>query len=378
MASAVRQFGDQSFVQELRLVSDDGGNFDYVLGLYYQDQTRTAAQQSYVRGFQRWYDAAVGLPLVISDNDFQYQTTEDFNSTAIFGELTWHVNDRLDVTGGVRAFENTSESDSFFQVGLYTFYNLTNTKHFDTDESDTLFKLNAAYRLDDDNLLYATISEGFRRGGSNPLPTSGNFSEAGNALRETYTSDSVTNYEVGAKGAFMGARYDISAFYIDWEDAQLNTATPAFGFFFVANAGAAHTSGLELQLAGDITDNLSYNLGYTYLDAQLDEDFCDPGVALCTSVNAFDLSGNRLPGAPEHAINLGLDYTRPMGQFIFNARVDGFYQSETRNATAQSPSFNVTLPGFAIFNATTTLSLDDWDFSLWVKNIADEEGVTGT
>ena len=52
MASAVRQYGDEAFVQELRLVSDDGGNFDYVLGLYYQDQTRTSAQQSYLRGFQ--------------------------------------------------------------------------------------------------------------------------------------------------------------------------------------------------------------------------------------------------------------------------------------------------------------------------------------
>ena len=58
MASAVRQFGDEAFVQELRLVSDDGGNFDYVLGLFYQDQERLAAQQSYLRGYQAWYNTA--------------------------------------------------------------------------------------------------------------------------------------------------------------------------------------------------------------------------------------------------------------------------------------------------------------------------------
>ena len=188
----------------------------------------------------------------------------------------------------------------------------------------------------------------------------------------------MTNYEVGVKGRLMDVRYDLSAFYIDWQDAQLNTATPDWGFFFVANAGAAHTAGIELQLSGNLTDELSYNFGYTYLDAKLDEDFCDPGVALCTTGNAFDRSGRRLPGAPEHAINIGLDYTRPIGDFLFNARLDGSYQSETRNATSQSPRFDVNLPGFAIFNATTTLSRDNWDLSLWVKNIGNEEGVTGT
>ena len=59
------------------------------------------------------------------------------------------------------------------------------------------------------------------------------------------------------------------------------------------------------------------------------------------------------------------------------ARLDGFYQSETRNAVSTSPLFAADLDGFAIFNAVTTLSRDDWDFSLWVKNIGNEEGVTG-
>ncbi|HVK81230.1 MAG TPA: TonB-dependent receptor, partial [Verrucomicrobiae bacterium] len=154
-------------------------------------------------------------------------------------------------------------------------------------------------------------------------------------------------------------------------DAQLNTATPNWGFYAVQNSGGAHTTGLELQFSGMLTDDWGYNFGYTYLQAELDEDFYSPIGTL------IDLEGHSLPGAPEHMLNGAIDYTRPIGNYTFFARVDGFYQSETRNATALSPAFNVDLDGFAIFNAVATVSSETWDLSFWVKNIGNEEGVTG-
>lgn len=381
MASAVRQFGDEAFVQEIRLVSDDGGRFDYVLGAFYQDQERMAAQQSYLRGYQAWYNAAFPCCTtdVINDNDFSYQAIENFTQQAIFGELTWHVNDRLDVTGGFRTFRNESENDSSFAVGLYAAYFASSTRQFDTEEEDTLFKLNAAYEFGDDDLLYATYSEGFRRGGANALPLCpSNFCELANPDREQYDADTVRNYEIGVKGRIGGARYDASAFFIDWADAQLNTATPVWGFFYVANAGEAHAAGIELSLDGHLNDNWGYAVSYTYLDAVLDSNFCDPSpLRACPGIGLLDHEGNRLPGAPEHMINGAIEYTRPVGDLLFTARLDGFYQSETRNAVSTSPSFNVDLDGFAIFNAVGTFSRDDWDFSLWVKNIGNEAGVTG-
>ena len=57
------------------------------------------------------------------------------------------------------------------------------------------------------------------------MPTSGSFAE--DPRWQVYDSDRVDNYEVGIKGRLGGARYDASLFYIDWQDAQLNTATPA-------------------------------------------------------------------------------------------------------------------------------------------------------
>lgn len=374
MASAVRTFADESIVQELRLVSNDGGAFDYVVGLYYQDQNRVATQDSYLRGFKQWWDALwVGFPgvqaAVTGDQDFAYSREEDFVDQAVFGELTWRVTDRLDVTGGFRAFSNESDNTTFMDLPLYAGLFTPATTVFNTDDDGVLWKLNVAYEFGDDDLLYATFSQGYRRGGTNAVPTSGTFAE--NPAWQLYDPDYVDNYEVGVKGRLNGLRYDASLFYIDWQDAQLNTATPNWGFFAVQNAGSAHSAGVELQLSGMITNEIGFQAGYTYLDAELDEDFYSPIGTL------IDREGNRLPGAPEHMLNGAIDYTRQFGAYTFFARLDGFYQSETRNAISLSPAFNVDLDGFAIFNAVTSFSTDRWDFSLWVKNIGDEEGVTG-
>jgi iron complex outermembrane recepter protein len=374
MASAVRTFADESIIQELRLVSDDGGAFDYVIGYYYQDQNRVATQDSYLRGFKAWWDELwTGVPAVqaavTGDQDFAYSRDEDFTDQALFGELTWHVSDRLDITGGVRAFQNEADNTTFMDLPLYAGLFTPSTSVFNTDDDGVLWKLNAAYEFGDDDLLYATWSQGYRRGGTNAVPTSGTFAE--DPRWQVYDSDRVDNYEIGVKGRLAGMRYDASLFYIDWQDAQLNTATPNWGFFAVQNAGSAHSAGLELQLSGMVTNEWGYSLGYTYLDAELDEDFYSPIGTL------IDREGNRLPGAPEHMLNGAVDYTTPWGNYTFYARLDGFYQSGTRNAISQSPLFNVDLDGFAIFNAVATLSSDRWDLSFWVKNIGNEEGVTG-
>ena len=58
MASAVRGYGDKAFTQEFRLTSNKGERFDYVLGAYYQNQKRRSSQDSLLRGFKQWWDAA--------------------------------------------------------------------------------------------------------------------------------------------------------------------------------------------------------------------------------------------------------------------------------------------------------------------------------
>jgi outer membrane receptor protein involved in Fe transport len=374
MASAVRTWSDRSLIEELRLVSDTGSKFDYVVGLWYQDQNRDSGQDSYLRGFKRWWDAfAPGFEdAVTGDQDFYYRFEDDFTDNAVYGELTWHVTDRVDLTGGLRWFDNESDNHSVINLPLYASLDDVTSARFKTSEDDVLFKGNLAVHVGDDDLVYATFSQGYRRGGASAVPTTGFFAEDPAWL--TYTSDTVDNYEIGIKGTVAGLRYDLAAFQVDWNDPQLNTATPNWGFFAVANGESAESKGLELQISGEAGDHFGYSFGWAYTDAKLTADFISPTGALVSP------SGSELPGAPENTLNASLDWrTGVMGDKEFSVHVDGYYQSETRNSFGDPTTgrFNVPIDSFQIWNTAFTLASDRWNASLWFKNIFNEEGVTG-
>ena len=375
MASAVRLWKDRALIEELRLVSDTGGKFDYVVGLWYQDQDLFSSQDSYLRGFKRYWDAfAPGFEdAVTGDRDFLYRRTESFKDKAIYGELTWHATDRVHVTGGLRYFDNESRNDTVMDLPLYASFSDPTNATFKSSEDDVLFKGNVAIDVGDDDLVYLTYSEGYRRGGSNAVPLQGTFAEE--PEWQLYTADTVENYEIGIKGMLGALRYDLSAFQVNWNDPQLNTATDTWGFFAVINGDEAESKGLELQLSGNAGDHVSYGFGWAYTDATLTKDLISPIGTL------YQESGTRLPGAPENTLNASLDWrTAVMGDKEFIAHVDGYYQSETRNAIGNPASgvFNVPLDSFQIWGTAFTLASDKWSASLWVKNIFNEDGVTGT
>lgn len=374
MASAVRTYGDEGFVQELRLVSDTDGAVDYVAGIYYLDQELGSTQVSWLRGFKRWWDTWLpGLEDVVTgDKDFDYARNETFEDLAVYGELTYNFTDRARGTLGVRYFDNEFHNTTLVDLPLYAGLFTPTTSTFEVADDDVLFKLNASYDISDDTMLYGTISEGYRRGGANAVPTEGAFAEDPGWLR--YESDSVVNYELGIKSSFDRVRFSAAAFFVDWQDVQVNTATTNWGFFSVMNGGEASSRGLELEIDGYVNESFEYRLGYAYVDAKLDEPVFAPDNAVTPSA----LAGAQLPGTPEHALNGTLIFTRDLSadrQWI--TRLQGYYQSETRNAINNSPTFNVELDGFALLDVSTTLAFDNWDATLFVRNVTNERGVTG-
>jgi iron complex outermembrane recepter protein len=376
MAQAVRTYEDKAFAQELRLVSTGDSTIDWVVGAYYKDQDYLSTQQSFLRGFQAWADAAWGPGEVISDMDFDYARDENFKDLGLFGELTYHLSDTFRVSGGLRYYDIKSSNDTYMAVGLYTAFNIIDTASFDVDEDGVLFKLNASWDIGDDKMLYGTISEGFRRGGSNAVPLVGVFAEDPGWLR--YDSDSVINYEIGLKGSTDRLRYTVAAFLVDWDDIQVNTASTNWGFYTAANGESARTLGLELELDGYLTENLHFSLGYAYVKAELTDDIRAPTAA----ASLLALDGAELPGTPSNTFNLALTHFTEFGNgYAWTNRVSGYYQSSTRNAInadlATPGRFNVKLDGFALLNYVSTVSRGPWDASLFVRNITNEEGVTG-
>ncbi len=378
MASAVRSYGDKAFVQELRLASKGENRFDYVVGAFYENQKLKGTQDSYLRGFKNWWDAVIcGGPgacadAVTGDRDFAYDRREKYEDRALFGELTWHATEQLDFTGGIRWFDYTSRNDTFMDLPLYASVSDPTNASFKSSDSKALFKGNVSWKFGARDMLFATISEGYRRGGSNAVPTSGNFAES--PLWQVYGPDEVTNYEVGVKGGRSRFQYSASLFYIDWDKIQLNTATPTWGFFVVENGSKAKSQGVELELDAQLGAGWHGSFGVSLVDAKLTEDMFTP--VNTTTPIAFD--GDRLPGTAKTTLNLGLDYTMRLGSgTVWFTRVDGYSQSGTRNSIGSNPTFNVPIDGFQLWNLASTLNFGTWDATLFVKNVFNEEGTTG-
>jgi len=357
-------------VQELRLVSKKGGSFDYIAGLYYQDQDLTSSQRSYLRGLKVWADAAVPGNFLVNDNDFLYDRSQNFKETSVYGELTYHFSPALRSTVGVRHYSNKFNNDTL--MGIPAWAMAPERSVFNQKDSGQLYKLNLAYDLAANQMAYATISQGYRRGGANAVPLVGNFKESATYL--TYAPDTNTNYEVGLKGASGNVRYGVSAFYIDWRNVQVETTTPNWGFFAAQNGGKASSKGLEFELSAPINNAWRAGINYAYVDAKLEEDVLrvdKPSVVVAPA-------GTRLPGTAKHTVSGSLEHAANLENgWQWTNRLSLYYQGATENAISASAKFKQTWGGFSQVGLSSTLSGDKWSATLFVKNLLNNEGVTG-
>jgi outer membrane receptor protein involved in Fe transport len=374
---AYRSYGDMGLIEEARLVSAPGKTFDWVLGVFAEKNTFDQKQDSYVLGFQQYINAYFGLPagsqlVAVSDHQFLYNAKQHLTDIAGFGELTWHATDRIQITGGLRHFHTDQETDVRIDFPSYAgVSNLDAPPTIKASDDKTLFKLNGSWKFDDKQLLYGTISQGYRRGGVNEVAITGKWAE--DARWRSYRPDTVVNYEAGVKGQVLGLTYNAALYLIDWKDIQLNTFSDIYGFYVVANGKTAQSRGLEAQVEGTLAPRLRYSVGYTYTNAELTSNLLSPTGKLLAS------NGEKLPGTPENAVTVAADYNIP---FVNDSRLyfhlSGYYQSSTRNALgASTAQQTVDLKGFQLWSANATWAFGSWNVGVFVKNIFNDRGVTG-
>ena len=176
--------GTRAFVQELRLVSNPGKTVDYVAGLYYQHQDDFANLNQYNMGSVA-YLSYIGQPSATPQGDKIYlrDSSTTFVDKAIFGELTYHLTGAWQVTGGLRYFKQSYDSNVFNQLPLcgapcaadQVDPNGTFVAIDSTSTSKTVKKFNTSYDFSPTLKVYATYSEGFRHGGVSGLPVAGPF-----------------------------------------------------------------------------------------------------------------------------------------------------------------------------------------------------------
>jgi len=338
------------FTQELRLLSSDSDKFEWLLGMYYTDED-SLINQELLAVTANTEDIAPGLPALYAGS-----ITSNYKELAFFGNATWYITDRFDLSFGARASSNdqemTQQADGPLAGGPSLFT-------ADSSESPFTWSVSPQYDMTENSSIYARVATGFRPGGPNILPP-GAPPELG-----SYDSDTLTSYEAGYKMNSDDSRFtlDFAAYYLDWKDIQLYAVVNGYGVN--ANGGKARSKGAELAASFAATEALTLSFNGAYTNAQLTED-TDPALG--------GADGDALPYVPEWSFGLSADYQWAV---MDNSTA---YVGGTLGYTGERPTGFEGAAGYYELDGFTNLGLragleaGKWAFELYVKNLTDTLG----
>lgn len=381
---------EDTFTQEIRLVSQGDSDFNWIVGGFYNKTETEASSREFTPGFDQFaIDNFGGEQLRPDSLEYLELTKSTVTESALFGEVGYQVTDKLDITIGARFYEYDVESQAAFDFPLAnTLYGGVDPDKItvayekdDAGDNGNLFKFNAKYQFTDPVMGYVTVSEGFRIGGSNGLVScpdpivEDQQTGCGKPDELLYEADTTTNYELGFKSTWFRSQLHFNAalFNVDWDDAQITGATDIGQLTYLSNAGSANAKGIEISTRAILSDSFSVYATYAYTKAELTSDA--PFLFNADGTDGAE-DGDRLPGSPENQFSMGVNYQTD----VFNDKtLDINY-----GLTAQSDVLSrvglrdngETLPGYSLSNISAKLTADAWSTTLYVDNLFNKYAVT--
>jgi outer membrane receptor protein involved in Fe transport len=367
---------DTRWTQETRL-SHEGSVWNWTLGVFYQTAREkwdyNIVHDGYRNsvGFQAWQ--ALYGPLTPTDIAWHSQEKSDREDLAVFGEVTYSVTDDIDLIFGGR----------WYDVTIERVYSQWHPNHFLEDRvtpggSDSGFLPKGAiqYNFDDDRMIYALYSQGYRTGGINRA--------RGNpTLPKQYDPDKLINYEAGIKTQWLEQRLrvNVTGYHMVWRDFQLEVTDPSFEFgepfqTVVANVGDAVVDGMDIDVSAVPLPGLELGITASYLfKNETDEPFVVSDPRSPTPV--LDLpAGTRLPLTADLSLAAYVDYSWPVALFDAEAyvRFQYSYDGDSLNELVPSaePFPQLVQKDYHIADVKVGMSMESWDLELYVDNLWDE------
>jgi len=345
------------YTQELRLASDGSGPFRWTLGGFYlRSSTPRGGQITTLSGL---------MPFVGTNDLINVSSPGRQEEIAGFGEATYTLDDKLDLTAGLRVSKTTLNITSISSGLLVT--GGASSQTFRLPEQDTAInpRFSVRYHPNRQVSLYAQAARGYRVGGANLTAGLG-----GPGIPLTYGSDHLWNYEVGAKTSLLDGRLQINGdvYYIDWSDLQASLVSSS-NFGYTGNAGAARLYGLELEATGKPASWLELGGALTLNNAALSED--TPTLVRSTGVVGVH-EGDRLPGSPrvQGSAYMQLNsnykdnpvYIRASGQYVGSSYTD-------------FDAKGIRLGDYSTFDLRAGIVHGDIEFSVFGRNLFNSAGI---
>ena len=373
---------DVQATQEFRLASKPG-DFSWQTGVFLFHQNLRdhyiLNQYGYDAGafltnYGRLANPAAAAVTVTPGSQYLDDVRSRTDSVALFGQFNWEIFTGLTLTGGVRYTKDWRDGTAISSVNGTIPASLTpainDNLRIDGDNVSGLASL--AYKLDDNSLVYATYSNGYKAAGLNldaAVPA------AGLILQPEQTD----NYEVGIKQGLLDDRLFLKAdlYWTELSGLQANYYPPDGSKSYLTNAGNVRSRGAELEATYALDDHFSFGLNGAYNEAVYSSypaGPCPIGVAgLCS------LTGKPVYEAPKWVANAntsyGWDYdaqTRPYVsvQYSFTSRYNGTIDD--------SPYTQI--PAYGLVNLRVGASLvgGKYDVAVWANNLLDQTYYTST
>jgi iron complex outermembrane receptor protein len=358
------------FTQEIRLASDTGGAWDWLVGFFYFDESLKAESFSYntlAGGIQDGYA-------------FQVQ---DATSWALFTSIDFRPTDRWTLKGGLRY--TTDDKDFSAERPDPTFQTPTSGPIQASTSADLVtWDLSANYKATDAVNFYGRAGTGFRapsiqgrilfcadfEGGANPATNCVSIAD----------KEEVLSFEVGMKSELLERklRLNLALYQYTVDGQQLVAVGGQYNTATLLNADKSNGYGFEADIDWMPTANWLISLGGSYNHTEID----DPNLAVapcgggCTVLDPIvgglaRVDGNPLPHAPEWILNGIFDYRHPAGEGLISASIDWAYHSTKSFFLYESKEFN----GDSLeFGARLGYTFADarYELALFGRNLTDE------
>jgi len=354
--------------QELRL-SGEVGSLTYLAGGYYEKDTIHEVDSADV-------SANPLLPLPPTSprvgNNFR-QTTR---SLAAFTNLEYRVTPTISLIGGLRYTNDKISLDGTTFLGGKISRGTSRTvnqvvpvdaANTSRTDSNLSFRAGVNWHITPMQMVYTSISRGFRSGG---------FSVPFGGVITTFAPERLTSYEVGYKGSFFDKTLDFNSafFWYDYQKLQVNAADPVSPLTPITrNIGASRSYGVDADLTWRATPTWSFRAGVGFLDAK----FTNTDRVIATYNGIIPLNGKRPVNTPKWTAQGAVQKIVPLSSDLeLRLRTDGRYTA-ARYLVPTGQIFDRAAP-YWIQNVRVSVGAPDgsWEIAAFGKNIWDSQYLT--
>lgn len=310
---------DKQFSQELQLSSGSHGKLNWTVGAFYFD-----ADGGYLNTFQPLNYAGIVYSLP--------STKQKIRSVAAYAQATYPVDERTNVTLGVRYTHETHKLyDAFVEIAPIV--PLIGPISQSTTDNAATWRASIDHRFSPEILVYASYNRGFKAGGFNVAsPTD-----------PAFRPERLDAFEVGAKTDLFDrrVRFNVAGFYYKYNDIQVTRFKPP-GAISTVNGAGAESYGFDAELTAKLFEGLTLTGGVSYAHPTFTKYPNCLRAAPNGGVPTFpgDCSGLELPNASRTTANMALDYSFAVAGGSLNLNGNAYYNSgfytDLANAIHQS------------------------------------------